>query len=251
MEIRTALVTGASSGIGRELSRQLAARGVEVVLLARRGDLLEALAAEIAAAGGRARAIPGDVSRPEELVALIQRADDEVGGLDLVVANAGVGTSRWAGKMRWEDCKPTIDVNVSGAVATLTAVLPRMAERKRGHLVGISSLAGSRGLPKSAIYSASKAFLSVFLESMRIDLRGTGVLVTDVRPGFVRTPLTHANQFKMPMMVEVADAVAQMIRGIEREETVISFPWPLAAAVRVGRVLPDAVYDRLLTRVQK
>lgn len=251
MEIRKAIITGASSGIGLELSQQLAARGVEVALLARRVPLLEDLQRRIVEAGGKASVHEADVTDPDRLVGLLQRLDYEMGGIDLVVANAGIGSSRWAGKMDWESCRQTIDVNVVGATATLTALLPRMVERNRGHLVGISSLAGSRGLPKSAIYSASKAFLSVFLESLRIDLMHTDVAVTDVRPGFIRTPLTAENDFPMPFLMDVDDAVKRIVHAIERRETVAAFPWPVSTAVHMAKVLPSALYDRVLSRSRK
>src|SRR5687768_6874352 len=201
MTLRTAFITGASSGIGAALARRLASRGTLVCLAARREPELRDLAQRIRGDGGRAHIYPLDVADPEKTEATVQQADDEHGGLDLVVANAGIGEEKWAGRLRWEDCRATIQINVIGAVATLTAVLPRMAERRRGHLVGISSLAQYRGLPKNAAYSGSKAFLSVFLEGLRVDLRDLGVGVTDVRPGFVRTPMTAKHKHPMPFML--------------------------------------------------
>ncbi|WP_240475326.1 SDR family NAD(P)-dependent oxidoreductase [Vulgatibacter incomptus] len=239
-------MTGASSGLGASLAKRLAAGGAEVALCARRAELLEELAAEIRSAGGKARIYPADLSDPVATQALVRRVDDELGGLDLVIANAGIGVTRWAGKLDWEAIAPTVDLDVSGAVATLTAVLPRMVERKRGHIVGISSLAGYRGMPRSAAYSASKAFLAVFLESLRVDLRGTGVTVTDVRPGFVRTPLIDANPYPMPFLLEVEDATERMIRGIEQGKAVVAFPWPLATIVRLSRLVPASLYDRVM-----
>ncbi|MFN7134677.1 MAG: SDR family NAD(P)-dependent oxidoreductase, partial [Myxococcales bacterium] len=174
---------------------------MEVALAARRADLLEGIAADIRQAGGRARVYELDVADAGRVVEVMQRADDELGGIDLVIANAGIGTQRASRKLTWEDCAPTLAVNVAGATATLTALRTRMVERRRGHLVGVSSLAGYRGLPGSATYCASKAYLSVFLESLRADLRAEGVAVTDIRPGFVRTPMTAKNRFPMPFML--------------------------------------------------
>lgn len=242
---RIAWISGASSGIGAELARQLAARGTKVVLSARRRELLEEVAASIRAAGGRARVEPLDVSDPEATVEALRRLDDELGGIDLVIANAGVGNSRRAVELGWEDCAPTIAINVDGAVASLLALLPRMVERGHGHLVGISSLAGYRGMPASAAYSASKAFLITFLESLRVDLRGTGVFVTDVRPGFVRTPMTDANRFHMPFLMDVRDAAARVVDGIERRKAVVTFPWRLAALAQLARFVPTWLWDRL------
>ncbi len=247
---RTALITGASSGIGEALARRLAADGVEVALAARRAEALEALAKDIRGAGGQARVYPVDVTDVEDVHRTVRRADDEMGGLDLVVANAGIGRERWAGKLSWEDCEPTIRVNVDGAVATLVAVLDRMAERKRGHVVGISSLAQYRGLPHNAVYSASKAFLSTFLEGLRVDLRGAGVAVTDVRPGFVRTPMTAKNKHPMPWMLDACDAADIVWRGIRRREPVVAFPWQLVTVIRSASMLPPAIYDRAVARAK-
>jgi short-subunit dehydrogenase len=128
--------------------------------------------------------------------------------------------------------------------------MDRMVERKRGHLVGISSMAQYRGLPKSAVYSASKAFLSTFLEGMRVDLRSAGISITDVRPGFVRTELTAKNKHPMPWLMNADQAADIIARGIEKREPVVAFPWQLAAVVRSASVLPPAIYDRAVSRAR-
>lgn len=245
---KRAWISGASSGIGAALARQLAARGTEVILSARRKELLEELAAEIRDAGGRARVAPLDVSDPEATIEGLRRLDDEVGGIDLVIANAGIGGGSWAGKLAWEDCAQSISINVEGAVASLVALLPRMVERGHGHLVGVSSLAGYRGMPASAAYSASKAYLIAFLESLRLDLRDTGVAVTDVRPGFVRTPMTAPNRFHMPWLLEVEDAAARIVRGIEKKRGVVAFPAPLALLARITPMVPSWLWARMASK---
>lgn len=249
--MRTALITGASSGIGRALAHTLAAAGLEVALSGRREAALREVAAEIAAAGGRARVDPFDVTEPAATEAAVRRIDDEMGGLDLVIANAGMGTMESPATMSWSTCGPTIQVNVVGAVATLVAVLPRMLERKRGHLVGLSSLAQYRALPRNATYSASKAFLSTFLEGLRIDLRGTGVNVTDVRPGFVRTPGTATVDFDMPFLMESEQAAAIIWKGIVKRRAVVAFPSLLAWAASLGRLLPAPLYEACVRGMQK
>lgn len=245
MEYRTALITGASSGLGADLARRLASRGVEVGLAARREEALAELADEIRSAGGRARCYPLDVTDPELTTRVIQGADDDMAGLDLVVASAGVGHGRWSGKLTWNDCAPVIAVNVVGAVATLTAVLPRMAKRKRGHLVGLSSIAAFRGIPKMAAYCGSKAFLSNFLESLRIDLRKTGVAVTEIRPGFVKTPMLAEFDRLPPFTLELEDAGARILRAIEGRRAVVTFPFPVAVGMRAASMLPTSVYGWL------
>jgi short-subunit dehydrogenase len=246
---RTAFVTGASSGIGAVLCKRLAEHGLEVVLAARREAELRALAEEIARGGGKARVCPLDVGDPEAVVETMQRFDDELDGIDLVVANAGVGKTRWSGKLRWDDCAPTIQVNVVGTTATLTALIPRMITRQRGHLVGVSSLAAYRGLPRNAAYSASKAYVSTFLESLRVDLKSTPLAVTDVRPGYVETPMTEGNP-RMPFLMEVDRAAQEIVDAIATRKGVHAFPLPLALGVRSIATLPNAIYDRIAHRMR-
>jgi short-subunit dehydrogenase len=249
MSHRSALITGASSGIGAALARHLAAQGTEVVLAARRGDALRELAESIEASGGKVRVEVLDVSDPERTQTRIRELDDAL-GFDLVIANAGVGGSKWGGKLDWSDCKQIIDVNVCGAIATLTGALPGMIERKTGHLVGISSVAQYRGLPNSAIYCASKAFLSTFLESLRIDLHGSGVSVTDVRPGFVDTPLSASLKSK-PFEIGAEEAAAIIARAIRRKRGVITFPRTMAAVGQMLEWMPGLIYEPAVRRGRK
>lgn len=238
---RTALVTGASSGIGQALARRLASLGTEVVLSARREPELQQLAHAIATAGGRARVLPLDVADTERTVAAIRSIDDELGGLDLIIANAGIGVMQRAAKLTWESIAAMCQVNFTGAVATLTAVLPRMIERGRGHLVGISSLAARAPLPSFATYCATKAGLSMFLEGLRADLHGTGVKVTAIHPGFVRTPMTAHNRFPMPFLMDCDEAVDVIMQKLPDAPATIDFPLPLAAAVKLYAALPRPI----------
>lgn len=242
MEYKTAFITGSSSGIGEGLARRLARRGVHVGLAARREDRLRAIADDIEASGGRASVFPLDVSDPDVVTQTVQRADDELGGLDLVVANAGVTLGRWGGKATYDQFAKVIDVNVRGAAATLVAVLPRMVERKRGHIVGVSSLAKYRATPKMASYSASKAFLATFLEGLRIDLQSVPIHVTDIRPGFVKTDIVDGMK-SMPFLIEVDQAVDYMERGILARRRVVEFPPQMAAIAHGMGVVPPALWD--------
>jgi short-subunit dehydrogenase len=250
MGYRTAFVTGASSGLGRALAAALAREGVFVGVAARREDELRDLAMGIIDRGGRARSYPLDVSDVDATTATLKRADEEMEGIDLVIANAGVSNHCWGGKLTYAECADIIAINVRGAVATLTALLPTMVVRGRGHLVGVSSLAQYRGLPSAAAYSASKAFLSTFLEGLRVDLQGTNVDITDLRPGFVRTPLTAKSKLPMPFLLDLDHAVDKMMSGIQQKAAVVAFPWQLATLVRAGAVLPTAAYDRAVRRIR-
>lgn len=123
-----------------------------------------------------------------------------------------------------------------------------MLERGSGHLVAVSSLAGFRGLPKSAAYSASKAGMTAFFESVRLDVQHHGVSVTIIQPGFIRTPLTEGRTNKMPFLMELDDAVPLFIRTIEGRKKFVAFPWQLATLVRLGKIMPSAIYDRIAGR---
>lgn len=247
-EYRTALVTGASSGIGAALCRLLGKHGVEVALAARRESQLRNVANEIERSGGKARVCSLDVGDAERVVETLHRLDDEMDGIDLVIANAGVGKTRWSGKIQWHECGPTLAVNVVGATATLTALIPRMVERQRGHLVGVTSLAAYRALPRNAVYSASKAYLSTLLEGLRIDLEGKNITVTEVRPGFVRTPLTEGNP-RMPFVMEADEAAREIADAIAAHKALHAFPLPLAMGLRSAAALPGPLYERIIRRV--
>jgi short-subunit dehydrogenase len=237
---KAALVTGASSGIGSDLARALAKRGSRLAIVARRKDMLDALAKEL---GPETVVIEADLTDPDRAVAAVNEAKAALGRLDLVIANAGTGGNRHAAKLRPEHVMTILRLNVLGGIATVTAAIPHMVEQGGGHLVGITSLAGMRGLPTSAAYSASKAAFSVFLESIRIDLKASGIAVTDVRPGFVDTPLTKKNRFPMPFLLTSPEAAERIARAIEAQKRVYAFPWPTATAMRLVRSLPAWLYE--------
>lgn len=250
MSYRTALVTGASSGLGRGLALWLAKQGLRVFATGRRLSQLEALAKEAQAAGATVEPLEMDVTQTDATLERIRALDGECGGLDLVVANAGVGGVTHGKRLQWERVRAIIDTNVTGAAATLSAVLPQMVERRRGHVVGISSLASFRGLAGHGAYSASKAFLATFMESLRVDLAGTGVRVTCVYPGFVKSEMTAQNEFPMPFLMETDAAVELMGRGILRGETELFFPWQLALPSRLVKVLPNPLFDAAARRLR-
>lgn len=244
---RTALITGASSGIGRGLAAWFARRGVRVFAVARRRDLLESLAREH---GDGIVPVTMDVADAAGASEHVDRIDRESGGLDLVVANAGVGENVPADRLDWALARRTLETNVLGAVATLSAALPGMVARGRGHLVGMSSMAAFRGLPRHAGYCASKAYLATWLESVRVDLHGTPIRVTCVHPGFVKSEMTDRNRFRMPWLMETEDAVERIAGAILRGRAVLRFPLPMSLLMRGVCLLPNALYDRIIRLVQ-
>jgi len=247
-QLRRALVTGASSGLGRSLAAWFAARGVMVVAAARRRAKLDELRDEAARTGGVIEPLELDVADVAAVRERLAELDGRDGGLDLVVANAGAGELTSARKFDWEGCERILRVNVLGAAATLTAALPGMLARDRGHLVGIASIAAVRGLPNNAAYGASKAFLRSFMESLRVDLSTTGVKTTCVFPGFVKSEMTAPNKFAMPFLLETDDAAARIGRAILAQRAELWFPWQMALLARPLALLPSALYVRLIRR---
>lgn len=247
----TAFVTGASSGLGRGLAARLAGAGWAVGLAARRRPRLEELEAEIRDLGGRAGVYPCDVGVREEVRGAVEACAAELGPVDLLVANAGVSEMTEVDDFRAEDVERIMRVNFLGAVYAVEAVLPGMLERDRGHLVGVGSLAGYGGLPRTAAYSASKGALHNLFESLRLDLRPTGVDVTFITPGYVDTPMTEVNDHAMPFLVDADEAVERMAAAIEGRRRMLAFPRPLASLVWLGQVFPAWLYDWLASRQRR
>jgi short-subunit dehydrogenase len=245
---KTVMITGASSGIGKGLAMTIAARGGRLALIARREDALNEIVNEIRAANGTAIAVAADVRDAEVLRQAADKIRAELGPIDVLIANAGVGVTDHANNLDPHKVSEVMNINVLGAVNSVAAVLPEMVERKSGHLVAIASLAGYRGLAKSAAYCASKAALSSFFESLRIDLRHTGVTVSIIYPGFIKTPLTSGRQAKMPYLMELDDGVKKIVSAIEKGKKSYAFPWQLATIVRSSLLMPSSLYDWIAER---
>jgi len=243
---KTIFLTGASSGIGEGLAVALARRGAVLGLVARRREMLEDLAVRCDDAGGTARVYAADVTDAPAIAVAARQFRGEFGKIDILIANAGIGGND--DKTRSydpESVKKVIDINLLGAVNSVHAVVPDMIERDSGQLVAISSLAGFRGLPKSAAYSASKAGMTTFFESVRLDVGDKGIAVTIIQPGFIRTPLTSSRANKMPFLMELDDAIPHFISAIEKRKRFAAFPWQLATIVRAGKFIPSWLYDRI------
>lgn len=242
------MITGASAGIGKGLALEIAARGARLGLLARREDVLNETVAEIKKRNGHAVAAAADVRDQKAMRAAADRFRAELGPIDVMIANAGIGTSKHAAQLNPEQVAEVININLIGAVNSVAAVLPEMVERGSGQLVGIASLASYRGLAKSAAYCASKAGVSSYFESLRIDLRRTGVGVTVIYPGFIKTELTAGRAAKMPYLMELDDGVRKILLAIEKGKKSYAFPWQLATIVRSCSILPPAMYDWIAER---
>ena len=242
---KVVFITGASSGIGRALAVELGRRGARLGLTARRAEELLRAAEEVERAGGEALALPADVRDPEAIRQAADRVRERWGRVDVLIANAGMSTTTAGTQLNAGEASDVISINVLGVVNSVAAVLPDMLKRGDGHLVAISSLASYRGMPKSGAYSASKAAVSTFFESLRVDLRKSGIAVTVIHPGFIRTPMTANRKKKLPFLLEVEDAACRIVRAIERRARTYAFPWQLASLVRVIKHMPGRLYDRL------
>lgn len=243
---RVAVVTGASSGIGRALALELQRDGYALGLTARRSEPLEALEREIGTLGGRAASQTADAADRAGTLAAIHALADALGPVDLLVANAGMGISKPVYEPNADTYEQMIRVNLLGPYYAVEAVLPSMLERGSGHLVAMSSLAKFVTGPGAGQYSATKAALSMWMDATRLELEPRGITCTTIQPGFIRTPMTDENDFEMPFLMDVDVAAQKIARAIRRRKNVYSFPFPMAMGARIGGLLPDWLRRRLM-----
>lgn len=243
---RVVLITGASSGIGRQLAHALASQGARVAAIDRQADGLAALAKELPASS-----FASEIADVTDVAALRQataRLEAQLGPTDVLIASAGIGKETSALDFKAEDVAAQINVNLIGVANSVDAVLPKMRERRSGHLVVLSSLASYRGLPLMGGYCASKAGVSALFESLRVELEPLGIAITIVCPGWIRTPLTTSIAVPQPYMMEVDVAVARIIEAIRRKKRRLVFPPHAAWQVRVLKWLPSGISDWLVRR---
>src|SRR5512138_670239 len=231
------VVSGASSGIGLALARHYLERGATVAAFARRGELLQDLAAEFP---NRVFPYTLDV---RDAPAIRQAAADfmaRVGVPDIVIANAGVSRGTLTEYVEDEEVFQTVmDTNVLGMVKTFQPFLAAMRAAKHGTLVGTASVAGFRGLPGSGAYSASKAAAISYMESLRVELHGSGVKAVTLCPGYIRTPMTHVNTYPMPFILDADVAAKRMARIIERGTSFAVVPWQMGVVGWLLKRLPN------------
>lgn len=246
-----ALITGGSRGIGLALARELAPRCESVHLIARDERAVEAAAAHLRRDGHSAFAISADVRDLTKLVATIRDIHRRIGGLDLVVANAGVGASApKAPSYAWEVVEAALTTNFLGAIATLTAVLPEMVASRKGHLVGVGSIASYAALPDSLSYCAPKAGLEMALACLALDTSGTGVDVSHVRLGFVATDMVKESTHWMPQLTSPEVAARAVVAELLGRPSEIVFPRALALAARGLGALPESVRKLIARRTR-
>lgn len=248
---RNAWITGAGKGLGRAVASRLTERGTHVAVSARTKADLDSLVQATASAAGAMSAFPLDVTDADAVVETVDAIERQTGALDLAIFNAGTHVPLHAQEFEVAPFRKLVETNIMGVVHGLAAVLPRLIERRSGRVVVVSSVAGYRGLPTAAAYGATKAALINMCEALKPELDRHGVRITVINPGFIRTPLTDKNPFKMPFLMEPEDAAERLLRGIERDWFEVTFPRRFTWALKLMRCLPYPVYFRLVRDLGK
>jgi NADP-dependent 3-hydroxy acid dehydrogenase YdfG len=239
------LITGASSGIGEALALAYAGAGVRLALTGRDAARLEAVAEACRARGAAAETAVLDVADRAAMADRLTRWDDAA-PLDLVIANAGISAGTGGGQESEAQLRTIADVNVSGVINTVAPLLPRLIARRRGQIALMSSLAGFRGVAGAPAYCASKAWVRVYGESLRLELAAHDIRVSVICPGFVRSRMTAVNRFPMPFLMDAERAARIIQRGLAGNRGRIAFPLPMVAAVWLLNALPARLADALL-----
>ena len=244
---QTAWVTGASSGIGRELALQLATKNIKVFASARRTDKLEILSS----LNDNIYPISMDVSQIRDVRKKTNFFLEDDNFPDLIILNAGVSKLFTIDKIEesYQEIVRSMDVNYFGVINCLAVLLPSMIKRKRGHIAVMASVAGYRGLPNSLAYSPTKAALINLVEILRTELTPIGITVSVINPGFVDTDATRINKFRMPKMVSVEYAAEKILRDLKKLKYEVAFPFGFTFFIKFLRVLPNSLYFFIIRRL--
>lgn len=242
---KSVLITGATRGLGENLARQFASRGYRLALTGRKQEDLDRLGAELAGQAADIVLETLDVTEFETIAPVIERCAQRLNGLDIIVINAGVAFPTPAGKGHFDLIRQTIDVNLTAAIATAEAAVELFRRQGHGQVVGISSLAGVRGMRNNGVYCATKAALSRYLQALRLDTRRDSIVVTELAPGYIDTELNR-NMASRPFLVSAEKGTSIMADLIERK---VSFryvpPWPWTLVAQVIKWLPDSVVAKM------
>jgi NAD(P)-dependent dehydrogenase (short-subunit alcohol dehydrogenase family) len=231
-------IVGASAGIGAALARELLRRGARVAGTARNAEAL----AKVLGSSPETLVLPGDVTQPDAIAAVRDRIVAEWGGIDVAVFMAGTYSAARAWDVPVEGARQEVEINLMGAFNGVATLLPQLLKQGRGALVLVSSVAGYRGLPNGLVYGATKSALINMAETLYLDLAPRGIAVYLVNPGFVRTPLTDKNTFKMPALIEPDEAARHIADGMEAGRFEIHFPKRFTGWLKLLEVLPYRWY---------
>lgn len=245
---KTVLITGASSGIGYSLAKLLPMENCSLALLSRRENILNDLVNEIKISGTQVRAYKCDVGNIDEVRSSFEQIRKDFGKIDIAILNAGVSSRADVRKYSSSTAKKIFEANTFGIINCVEQLLPDFIKRKEGMIAGVSSLAESRGFPRSGFYNASKAAATLLLESLRVELKPYNIKIVIVKPGFVRTPMTDKNEFQMPFLMDVERAARIIINGIKKEKSIIQFPLPIVIGSKIIKFMPDWLFDFLMSK---
>ncbi|EKO53843.1 SDR family oxidoreductase [Leptospira kirschneri] len=245
--MKNVIITGASSGIGKELAKLYARTGANVALTARRKDVLKKIVEELKSSGAKGKILFAtlDVSDTDQNFKVIPKLVKELGGLDLIVLNAGISTTSSFGGRSFEADRAVIETNLIGAMAGVEAVLPIFQKQKSGQIVAISSVASFRGLPGSASYSSSKAGLSVYMEALRGEVKRYGIFVSVIHPGFIDTPINNRMKSR-PFVISVERGAQKIFKRIENKVLSATVPWfPWVFLGYLMKHIPEFLWSKI------
>lgn len=249
MSLFSIVITGASSGIGQALALEYAKHGVALCLMGRNIEKLKKISALCTAKGAAVHIVSVNISNQQEMATAILNFDLKH-PVNLVIANAGIGIGK-SSHLNEEDASPieVIQTNIIGLHATIDPLMAKMKERKQGQIAIMSSLASYRGFAKHYVYNATKAYARIYGQGLRLDLKKYGVRVSTIAPGFVKTPLTDKNNFRMPFLMPVEKAALIIKKGLEKNKSLIAFPLFFYFIVRFLAALPNWLADKIAQTV--
>lgn len=248
---KTVWITGAGKGIGAALAEAFSEQGCTVFISSRSEDDLIEVKQRCEPFSGKVIPAPLDITDREQIKALMKHWDREQGIPELVILNAGTHDPFPAQELSASRCERLLNINLQGTINCLEPVLQRFLEQNQGQIAVMASVAGYRGLPTAAAYGASKAALNNMCEALYLDLKGSGVKLQVINPGFVRTPLTDKNDFPMPALLEPEDAAGRIIKGLQSSNFEITFPKRFVYVLKLLRLLPLNAYLGLMGHTVK
>jgi short-subunit dehydrogenase len=248
---KVVLLTGASSGIGYHLVRKLANENAKLAIISRRKELLDNLVNEFKSTNDNITAYKCDVRDFDEVQSIYNRIKNDFGQVDIAILNSGVSYRMIENSFEIQKAQEIFDTNFFGVVNFVNVMQNDFIKRKSGVIVGVSSLADVRGFPGSGFYCASKSALTIYLESLRVELLKHRIYVITVKPGFVRTPMTDKNEFHMPFLIEPNVAAEIIVEKIKRNKRIIEFPFILSSFVKLLKFMPVSIFDYIASKQLK
>ncbi len=249
-ENKNIIITGASTGIGKALVKELAEYNCTLFILARRVNLLEEIKHELKEKPAKIYCFYNDVGNKNSVADAYKQITVITPNIDLAILNSGVGFYMTVESFNSKLAEDTFNSNFFGLVYWTEQLLPMFLKNKNGIIAGTSSLADNRGYSGSGFYCASKAAASIYLEGLRVELKKHNVKVLTIKPGFVKTPMTDINTFKMPFLMQPNEAAKAILYGIKKEKRIIQFPLPIVLSTKLVGLIPNFIYDFLIQKAK-